>query len=296
MQKISVIVPFYNAEKYLRSCITALLSQDASQENYEVILVDNNSTDSSVAIAKQFPRVKVLSESRQGAYAARNTGLAEARGEIIAFTDADCLPDRDWLRNMGTTMQSAQVRLVLGSRLWAHKPSALLSMLETYENQKVEFMVKSHIKELYYGYTNNMAVQREVFDTLGPFEERSRGADTLLVRRTIDAYSYEAVCYAPSVRVRHLEIGSVWKHYQKMWVYGRSNLLSGREVFLRSFNYRERPLNRHEAQQVFEETVRREGYSKLRTRLLAFLTMLEACAYLSGQWAARWHLYRHSRA
>ncbi len=296
MPKISVIVPFYNAEKYLRSCITALLSQDSSLENYEVILVDNNSTDSSVAIAKQFPRVKVLSESKQGAYAARNTGLAEARGEIIAFTDADCLPDRDWLRNIATTMQSAQVRLVLGSRLWAHQSSALLSMLEAYENQKVEFMVKSHIKELYYGYTNNMAVRSEVFATVGPFEERSRGADTILVRRTIDAYSCEAVCYEPSIRVRHLEIGSVWKHYQKMWVYGRSNLLAGQEVFLRPLNYRERPLNRHEAQQVFQETVRREGYSRLQTRLLSFLTILEACAYLAGQRAARWHLYRHPRA
>jgi hypothetical protein len=136
---------------------------------------------------------------------------------------------------------------------------------------------------LYYGYTNNMAVRRESFAALGPFVEQARGADTIFVRRVVDAYSCEAVRYEPNVRIQHLEMDSVWKHYRKMWLYGRSNRLSQPLVS-------QRPLTRSEARQVFAETVRDQGYSRPRAHLLSVLTTLEGASYVAGQLAAKWSL------
>src|SRR5438128_822612 len=142
MQKISVIVPFHNAAKYLQRCIEALLSQSYPPEDYEVIMVDNNSTDGSLRIAQHFPHVKVLGEEKPGAYAARNRGLAAATGALIAFTDADCVPEENWLGNIAVALQAPHVRLVLGSRQWARDSSALVSLLVAYQNQKVDFILR----------------------------------------------------------------------------------------------------------------------------------------------------------
>jgi glycosyltransferase involved in cell wall biosynthesis len=281
MQKISVIVPFYNAEKYLHQCMAALLAQQYPPEDYEVIMVDNNSTDRSLSIARQFPRAKVLGEKKQGAYAARNRGLAEAAGALIAFTDADCIPDKDWLGNIAATMQVPQAHLVLGSCQWADDSAPLLSLLVAYQNQKVDFILRSQIKELYYGYTNNMAVRREAFTQLGPFLEAHRGADTVFLHRVIDAYSCAAVRYNARMRVRHLEIKNVWQHYRKLWIYGRSNHL-GRQLV--SF----RPLTRRETWRVFRETLRSQQYSSPPASLLFLLIALETVVYSASSWLTRW--------
>jgi glycosyltransferase involved in cell wall biosynthesis len=281
MPKISVIVPFYNAEKYLRQCMAALLAQHYPPEDYEVIMVDNNSTDRSLSIARQFPRAKVLGEKKQGAYAARNRGLAEATGTLIAFTDADCVPDKDWLGAIAATLQAPHVQLVLGSRQWAGGSSPGLALLVTYQNQKVDSILKSRIKELYYGYTNNMAVRRATFDRLGPFLEAHRGADTVFLHRVIDAYSCDAVCYNARMRVRHLEINNVWQHYRKLWIYGRSNHL-GRQLV--SF----RPLTRRETWRVLRETLRSQQYSSLQASLLFVLVALETVVYSASSWLTKW--------
>ena len=65
--KISVIVPFYRDRRYIRDCINALISQNYPQQNYEIIMIDNNSKDGSAEIVKKYPQVKLLSETKQGA-------------------------------------------------------------------------------------------------------------------------------------------------------------------------------------------------------------------------------------
>ncbi len=95
---ISVIVPVYNEEKRLEACIKSLLDQTLPRSAYEIILVDNGSTDKSVEIIKKFP-VIYLSEGIASPYRARNTGVRAARGEILAFVDSDCRVDSNWLKN-----------------------------------------------------------------------------------------------------------------------------------------------------------------------------------------------------
>ncbi len=91
---ISVVVPARNEEKYLGSCLEALLRQDF--QSYEVIVVDNASTDNTSSIAKQY-KVRLVFERKTGLSYARNKGFSKALGEIIARTDADAIPPKNWL-------------------------------------------------------------------------------------------------------------------------------------------------------------------------------------------------------
>jgi len=96
---LSVIVPAYNAERTIKDCIESLLNQDY-KDKYEVIVVDDGSTDDTAQIMAKYPTVKFIKQSNAGPAAARNRGASEANGEIILFTDSDCVPERDWIRMM----------------------------------------------------------------------------------------------------------------------------------------------------------------------------------------------------
>lgn len=92
---ISVIIPAYNEEKYLPDCLEALRHQDFPLP-YEIIVVDNKSTDKTPEIARKFG-AKVINESQKGLLVSRDKGIRNAKGEIIAITDADTLVPKNWL-------------------------------------------------------------------------------------------------------------------------------------------------------------------------------------------------------
>ena len=96
---ISVIIPARDAEETLEGCLRAVLAQEGLDQPYEVIVVDDGSTDSTAEIAGRFA-VHLVSTPGEGPAAARNKGAETSDGEIIAFTDADCEPARDWLVNL----------------------------------------------------------------------------------------------------------------------------------------------------------------------------------------------------
>lgn len=132
---ISVVVPFYNAEKHIEECINSLLAQSYRRDRYEIIMIDNNSTDRSTAIVGRYPRINLLSEQKQGAYAARNRGIGASRGAIIVFTDADCVACSEWLQEIASAMGAPEIQLIQGGRLYGVKSPAL-SMLESYDSER----------------------------------------------------------------------------------------------------------------------------------------------------------------
>ena len=275
--KVSVIVPFYNAAETIERCINALLAQNYPADNYEVILVDNNSTDNTAQIVKKYPRIKLLTENKQGSYAARNRGVAESKGGIIAFTDSDCVPAPEWLNRILESFDSSQVGIVQGGRIYASECSAL-TLLEAYESERVNYMFSSTYDGLYYGYTNNMAVRREIFYQCGPFEDVARGGDSIFVSRAILMYSSEVVRYVPDAAIRHLEITSVRKYLSKKFLYGKS--------FQQTYSLRKQ-VNKYMAfvnrEEVIKITVQRNSYSLLETLYLIILTRAEAACFISGR-------------
>lgn len=94
--KISVIVPAYNEKDFILECLNSLLNQDLDSSLYEIIVIDNASTDGTAEIAKK-KRVKIVREKRKGVIYALIKGIDTSRGEIIVFTDADCRVPKNWL-------------------------------------------------------------------------------------------------------------------------------------------------------------------------------------------------------
>src|SRR2546423_1697909 len=97
---VSVVIPVLNDEDILPLCLAAIEQQTLSRSDFEVIVVDNGSRrDVAQLLAGRFPRFRFLKEAHPGSYLARNAGAGKARGKLVAFTDADCVPDPNWLRN-----------------------------------------------------------------------------------------------------------------------------------------------------------------------------------------------------
>src|SRR5205809_152715 len=115
---VSVVVPVLNAARTLPSCLAALDRLDPGPT--EILLVDNGSTDGSLELMQKFTdggrhaRRRLLHEQRRGASVSRNTGLRAARGDIVAFTDADCAPEMDWLAQLVQPLADPSVGAAAG--------------------------------------------------------------------------------------------------------------------------------------------------------------------------------------
>jgi glycosyltransferase involved in cell wall biosynthesis len=113
MIKISVIVPTYNEEKNIRSCMKSLSNQTLPREEYEIIVVDYKSMDRTVEIAKKYAD-RVIQQKSKGVGGARNDGARIAKGEILATTDADTLLPKDWLERILKDFEKKTVVCVYG--------------------------------------------------------------------------------------------------------------------------------------------------------------------------------------
>jgi glycosyltransferase involved in cell wall biosynthesis len=272
---VSVIVPFHNSEEYIGRCVEGLLAQYYSAAAYEILLVDNGSSDASAHIVQQYPTVRLLFEGKQGAYAARNRGCRAARGEIIAFTDADCVPRPDWLQQLTGPLDEPEVRIVLGSHEYA-RDSAALSMLAAYENEKYAYAFQCGDSGILFGHANNMAVRRSLFSELGPFTEKLRGSDTSYVRLCVDTHGYGSVAYAPQARVRHLEIDGIMMYYRKRFLYAQSRDRYGHVWYAR-------PLNLAQRIAVYRRTVESRGYKPRQAAVLLMLLVPGLACWTAGR-------------
>lgn len=99
MKRATVIIPTYNGGARIAACLQALCAEAAGTD-VELLVVDDGSTDNTVAVAGSFPQVRVLSQSNAGPAAARNHGALQAQGDILLFTDDDCVPLPGWLSTM----------------------------------------------------------------------------------------------------------------------------------------------------------------------------------------------------
>jgi len=100
MFQVAVVIPVWNGEAVLGRCLDALARQTLPRDAFQIIVVDNGSSDATPDIARRYPGVELLEEKRPGSYAARNLAIGQVHAPIIAFTDADCEPAPDWLEQV----------------------------------------------------------------------------------------------------------------------------------------------------------------------------------------------------
>jgi glycosyltransferase involved in cell wall biosynthesis len=221
MIQVSVIVPVFNGSAWIDQCVDSLLNQDFDPRRYEIIIVDNNSTDGSGAIACKSPRIQLFREPQQGSYFARNTGIRHSSGAILAFTDADCVPEPGWLTAIDRAMRDESVQVMLGSRRYA-APSRTLHAIAAYEDARVQYIIGNRRQTSLFGFTNNMAVRRGAFERCGPFDTVARGGDTLLVQRVASCYGPTAIAWNPAMRISHLELRNGRDFLRKNFLYARA--------------------------------------------------------------------------
>ncbi|WP_373528308.1 glycosyltransferase family 2 protein [Nostoc sp.] len=247
---VSVVIPIYNGETDLLHLINCLLSQTYPKDRVEYLLVDNNSSDRTFTILKTSAEncpitIHPLSENHiQSSYAARNTGIRAAVGEIIVFTDADCRPQPQWLDTLIKPFVNKEVVMVAGEILAL--PGKTL--LEQHADREETLSQKHTLAHSFrpYGQTANLAIRRIALEKAGLFRPYlTTGGDADICWRILEE-NIGRLEFVPEAIVQHRHRATL-KELQSQWRrYGRSNRylheLHGvdlmREITLKECGYR----------------------------------------------------------
>lgn len=222
---VSVVIPLFNAAADLDGLLDRLARQNYPIDRVEYLLVDNASRDrTSVllqAAAQTQPHLKPLSQPQiQSSYAARNVGIHAAQGEIIAFTDADCRPQPDWLMRLIAPFADRSIGLVAGeiTALPGH------TLLEKFADRQA-FLSQRHTlaHSPPYGQTANLAVRRTVFAQVGLFRPYlTTGGDADFCWRVQQQTEWK-LTFAPDAIVQHRHRSRLSDLRQQWQRYGQSN-------------------------------------------------------------------------
>lgn len=220
----SVVVPVWNGADTLGQCLDALASQTAEPDSFEVIVVDDGSSDGSPDVAAR-KGVTVLRQPHAGAAAARNRGAHRACGQILLFTDADCQPEPDWIVQMLAPFADPEVIGVKG--IYRTRQRALVARFAQAEyEEKYGRLARSDRIDFVDTYA--AAYRRDVFWA-------HRGFDPGFLLDEDQEFSFRLaraghkLVFAPAAVVYHRHMATLWDYarrklrlgYWKVWVHGR---------------------------------------------------------------------------
>lgn len=217
---VTVIIPVHGDTQRLPICLNALRSQTFPQNRLEILVVDNEGRQSSrySPIVARFPGVRLLLESRPGSYAARNAAIAAARGDIFAFTDADCIPDPNWLKCAVDALESSEEIAAVGGRIDLFHSGAQPSIVEWYDELFFNFRQSERIANEQFAETANMVTKRTTIQMVGPFNDLLRSAGDRDWGRRVHAAGLP-FAYCESAVVRHPSrnrLGSIVRKLRRM--------------------------------------------------------------------------------
>lgn len=196
----SVIVPVYNDLDRLVICLGSLENQIYPRDSYEVIVVDNGSDIDIEAVTSEFHHVRNIAELTPGSFAARNAGIAIAKGDVFAFTDSDCIPASDWLKN-GVESLGLGIGLVGGKVDIFVEDPAHLTAVDLHEII-CGFPQERFIKKYKWSVSANLFTTRKVLQKVGVFNPVLKsGGDKEWGQRVFES-GYRQV-YSADARVQH---------------------------------------------------------------------------------------------
>jgi glycosyltransferase involved in cell wall biosynthesis len=221
LPKVSIVVCAYNAGSTLHECLDAL--DELDYPDYEVILVDDGSTDATPQIAAAFPQFRCIRQSNHGLSHARNVGWRASTGEIVAYTDADCVVDRDWMRCLMEAMLDQDVSAIGGPNITPITDGWSAHCVAASPGNPSHVMFDDRHAEHIPGC--NMAFRRDVLESLGGFDHqyRAAGDDVDLCWRLLD--QGDTIGYAPGAFVWHHRRQNVRAYLKQQIGYGRAEAL-----------------------------------------------------------------------
>lgn len=223
---ISVIIPIYNGQTDLPDLIDCLRSQTYPKDKIEYLLVNNNSSDQTFQILQEASleaqkigiTLKALNENNiQSSYAARNQGIRQATGEILAFTDADCRPVSQWVESLVQPFIDETIGIVVGELTALPGTSLLEKYAERYGVMSQKFLLEHPF--LPYGQTANLAIRRSIFEEVGLFRPYlTTGGDADICWRIQQETNWK-LTFSPTAIIRHRhrsnfqELNRQWRRY-----------------------------------------------------------------------------------
>lgn len=208
--RISVVIPHLNQPEMLARCLASLKA--GRRQPDEVLVVDNGSTRLPEALCAA-QGARLLAEVTPGPGPARNRGIAQATGDVLAFIDADCLADPDWLAQAEQALADPAAQILGGDVRIAYVDPAHLTALEAYESI-FAYRMDRYIAKMGFTGTGNLVVRREVMDRVGPFagitvaEDMDWGQRATGMGLTI-RYVPQMKVYHPA-RARFVELKAKW--------------------------------------------------------------------------------------
>lgn len=213
---VTVIIPVFNDAKRLKLCLKALEKQTYQKDFYEIIVIDNGSDPSEGIenVTDQFENAIATAELAPGAYAARNTGISLAKGDIIAFTDADCIPAPDWIeKGVEHLLKTPNCGLVVGKVETFFKDPNQLTTVELYASI-MDLPQKEFLEKHQYGATANVFTLRNVIETVGVFDGTLKSSGDVEWGQRIFAHGYKQI-YADDAFVHHPARRSLKQLYKR---------------------------------------------------------------------------------
>ncbi len=213
--KLSIVICTYNRANLLEAAIDSIVKQTLNDRDYEVIVVNNSSTDNTEAIVKQFSNqyrnVSLIDEQQQGLSYARNKGWRESRGEYIAYVDDDARCREGWLLNAMKVIKEVKPEIFGGPIYPMYLEGRPKWFKDEYETRIVSKEARMLNKDEYIS-GSNMFFKRELLETLGGFNTAlgmkgsslGYGEETELMIRARRRFTGCAIYYQPDVCVSHL--------------------------------------------------------------------------------------------
>lgn len=164
---ISVIVPAYNEELYLGKCLDSLVSQSLSRKEFEIIVIDNASTDGTVKVARNYP-VRLVFEKRKSVIFARQAGVNRSRGKIIVSADADTSYPPDWLFNIKTDFEKNPGLVAVVGWIYYTKTPTIFNLFNAF-NQEVNLFLQKYTGRFPIAYAANLAFRKSALEVIGGY-------------------------------------------------------------------------------------------------------------------------------
>lgn len=219
--KVSVVVCAYNAERTMDSCLASL--KELNYPNYEVIVVNDGSRDRTLEITQRYDYVRLINQENKGLSVARNVGMAAATGEIMAYTDSDCMVDPDWLTYLVAKFLSSGVAAVGGPNLSPPEDSLVPACVAVSPGVPTHILLSDEVAEHIAGC--NMAFRREILEEINGFNPifRTAGDDVDICWRLQDkGYT---IGFSPTAIVWHFRRNTVAAYLKQQQGYGKAEAL-----------------------------------------------------------------------